>query len=132
LPGPAGFRFYHSHLSAGTDLSAGLYSGQVGLVYIEPQHDRGAYDREVFLVLKEFGPFLSRTEMPLDFLAPTNRDPALREASQKAMLAALKQGLKQGYKPAYNFFSINGRTLGHGEPIRVKDEDRVLFPRSER
>jgi hypothetical protein len=85
-PGPAGFRFYHTHLTAGADLSAGLYNGQVGLVYIEPQHDPGAYDREVFLTLKEFGPFLSRTEMALDFLAPTNPVPELREASQKAML----------------------------------------------
>jgi len=55
-PGPAGFRFYHTHLIAGADLSAGLYNGQVGLVYIGPQHDPGAYDREVFLTLKEFGP----------------------------------------------------------------------------
>ena len=126
-PGPAGFRFYHTHLTAGADLSAGLYNGQVGLVYIEPQHDPGTYDREVFLTLKEFGPFLSRTEMALDFLAPTNRVPELREASQKAMLASLDQGLKQGYEVAYNFFSINGRMLGQGEPIRVKTGERVLF-----
>jgi FtsP/CotA-like multicopper oxidase with cupredoxin domain len=126
-PGPAGFRFYHTHLTAGADLSAGLYNGQVGLVYIEPQHDPGTYDREVFLTLKEFGPFLGRTETALDFLAPTNRVPELREASQKAMLASLDQGLKQGYEVAYNFFSINGRMLGQGEPIRVKTGERVLF-----
>lgn len=126
-PGPAGFRFYHTHLSAGADLSAGLYSGQAGLVYIEPGHDPGAYDREVFLALKEFGPFLSRTEMPLDFLAPANRVAGLHEASQNAMMVALKEGLKQGYEPAYNFFSINGRMLGQGEPIRVKAGERVLF-----
>ena len=126
-PGPAGFRFYHTHLIAGADLSAGLYNGQVGLVYIEPQHDPDAYDREVFLTLKEFGPFLSRTEMALDFLAPTNRVPELHEASQQAMLASLDQGLKQGYEVSYNFFSINGRMLGHGEPIRVKTGERVLF-----
>ena len=126
-PGPAGFRFYHTHLHAGTDLSAGLYSGQAGLVYVEPAHDPGAYDREVFLTLKEFGPFLSRTETPLDFLAPANRIPGLQEASQQAMLAALKAGLKQGYELAYNFFSINGHMLGQGEPIRVTAGERVLF-----
>ena len=27
-PGPAGFRFYHTHPTAGMDLSAGLYNGQ--------------------------------------------------------------------------------------------------------
>jgi len=65
--------------------------------------------------------------MPLDFLAPTNRVPGLHEASETAMLLALKAGLKQGYEPAYNFFSINGAMLGHGEPIRVKAGDRALF-----
>ena len=127
IPRPAGFRFYHTHLAAKADLSAALYTGQAGLVYVEPQHDPGAYDREVFLTLKEFGPFLSRTEMPSDFLAPTTRIPELRDASQKAMLAALSQGLKQGYEVAYSFFSINGRMLGKGEPIRVKTGERVLF-----
>ena len=47
---PAGFRFYHTHNRAGADLSAGQYSGQVGPVYIEPKHEPGSYDREVFLV----------------------------------------------------------------------------------
>ena len=36
-PKPAGFRFYHTHNRAGADLSAGLYSGQAGAVYIEPR-----------------------------------------------------------------------------------------------
>src|SRR5215472_16666778 len=126
-PGPAGVRFYHSHLIAGADLSRGLYSGQIGLVYIEPRREPGAYDREVFLTLKEFGPYLSRTEMALDFLAPAVTVPEL-EASQKAsMLTALKAGRQQGYEPAYNFFAINGRILGQGEPIRVKAGERVLF-----
>jgi FtsP/CotA-like multicopper oxidase with cupredoxin domain len=126
-PGPAGLRFYHTHLAAGGDLSAGLYNGQAGPVYIEPRREPGAYDQEVFLTLKEFGPFLSRTEMPSDFLAPTDQIAELRKAAQQATLAALNQGLKQGYELAYNFFSINGRMLGHGEPIRVRTGERVLF-----
>jgi FtsP/CotA-like multicopper oxidase with cupredoxin domain len=126
-PGPAGFRFYHTHLTAGTDLSAGLYSGQAGPVYIAPRNESGAYDREVFLTLKEFAPFLSRTEMALDILAPTKAIPELRAAALAAQLAALKQGLPQGYELAHKFFSINGRVLGQGEPIRVKPGERVLF-----
>ena len=55
-PRPAGFRFYHTHNRAGANLYAGLYSGQVGAVYIEPRHEPGNFDREVFLVLKEFEP----------------------------------------------------------------------------
>ena len=60
IPGPAGFRFYHTHLTPGSDLTNGQYNGQVGPVYIEPKHEPGAYDREIFLTLKEFEPFLSR------------------------------------------------------------------------
>jgi FtsP/CotA-like multicopper oxidase with cupredoxin domain len=37
-PRPAGFRFYHTHVSAKPDLAAGLYTGQAGLVFIEPQN----------------------------------------------------------------------------------------------
>ncbi len=59
-PKPAGFRFYHTHVRAGANLSAGQYSGEVGPVYIEPRHEPGNYDREVFLVLKEFDPTFSR------------------------------------------------------------------------
>ena len=126
-PHPAGFRFYHSHLATGADLSLGMYSGQVGLVYIEPRRDAGAYDREVFLTLKEFGPYLTRTEMPDDFLAPTTQVPALRGAAETALKESVRQGLPQGYELAYNFFGINGHMLGHGEPVRVKPGERVLF-----
>src|SRR5580704_3851685 len=33
VPKPSGFRFYHTHVRAGSDLSAGQYSGLVGPVY---------------------------------------------------------------------------------------------------
>jgi FtsP/CotA-like multicopper oxidase with cupredoxin domain len=60
VPRPSGFRFYHTHVRAGANLSAGQYSGLVGPVYIEPEQHAGNYDREVFLALKEFQPTLSR------------------------------------------------------------------------
>ena len=59
-PRPSGFRFYHTHVAAGGDLNRGTYTGQAGPVYIEPKLNPGAYDREVFLVLKEFAPTFSR------------------------------------------------------------------------
>ncbi len=127
-PGPSGFRFYHTHVRAGSNLHAGQFSGQVGPVYIEPRHEPGAYDREVFLVLKEFEPFLSRGgDMPMDFLAPGGRVPALEERGETAMKASLARGMPHGYEVGYRLFSINGRMLGHGEPIRVKPGERVLF-----
>ena len=53
-PRPSGFRFYHTHNRGGANLAAGQYNGQVGPVYIEGRTEPGNYDREVFLVLKEF------------------------------------------------------------------------------
>src|SRR6266496_1480179 len=127
-PNPAGLRFYHTHNRAGADLSTGQYSGQVGPVYIEPKENPGRYDREVFLVLKEFEPTLSRGgDMPQDFISPSATDKILKETGEASMKASLAKGMPHGYEVGYRFFTINGRMLGHGEPIRVKQGERVLF-----
>ena len=127
-PRPAGFRFYHTHNRAGANLAAGQYTGQVGPVYIEPKHEPGRYDREVFLVLKEFEPTLSRGgDMAMDFLSPATQVKALVEKGESAMKASLAKGMPHGYEVGYRSFTINGRKLGHGEPIRVKQGERVLF-----
>jgi FtsP/CotA-like multicopper oxidase with cupredoxin domain len=128
IPGPAGLRFYHTHLTPGADLSGGQYGGQVGTVYIEPKSDPGHYDREVFLMLKEFQPALSRGgDMAMDFLAPATRVKALEDSGEAAMRASLAKGMPHGFEVGYNLFSINGHMLGHGEPVRVKAGERVLF-----
>jgi len=125
-PGPAGLRFYHTHLRAAADLSAGQYSGQVGPVYIESNHEPGAYDREVFLTLKEFEPFFMRGgDMAMDFLSPAATVPALKELAKKAERET--SGTPKGYEVGYRVFTINDRMLGHGEPIRVKRGERMLF-----
>jgi FtsP/CotA-like multicopper oxidase with cupredoxin domain len=127
-PRPAGLRFYHTHNRAGADLYAGQYTGQVGPVYIEPQHQPGDYDREVFLVLKEFEPTLNQGgDMAQDFLAPTAKVKALESAGESAMNASLAKGMPHGYEVGYRYFTINGRMLGHSDPIRVKQGERVLF-----
>ena len=127
-PNPAGFRFYHTHNRAGANLAAGQYSGQVGPVYIEPKHDPGKYDREVFLVLKEFEPTFSRGgDMARIFFLRPRRNKSLEETGESAMKASLAKGMPHGYEVGYGSFTINGRMLGHGEPIRVKQGERVLF-----
>ncbi len=127
-PRPAGFRFYHTHNRGGADLHAGQYSGQVGPAYIEPKHEPGNYDREVFLVLKEFEPSFSHgDDMAMDFLEPATRVKELEDAGESAMKASLAKGMPHGYEVGYRYFTINGRMLGHGEPVRVKQGERVLF-----
>ncbi|AXC14669.1 Multicopper oxidase [Acidisarcina polymorpha] len=128
VPRPSGFRFYHTHVRAGSDLSAGQYSGLVGPVYIEPKENPGRYDREVFLTLKEFEPTFSRGgDMAMDFLAPSATVKRLKDRGESEMNASLAQGMPHGYEVGYGSFTINGRMLGHGDPIRVKRGERVLF-----
>lgn len=127
-PRPAGFRFYHTHNRAGANLSAGQYSAQVGPVYIEAKNEPGRYDREIFLVLKEFEPTFSRGgDMAQDFLSPATPVKELKDAGESAMKASLAKGTPKGYEVGYGSFTINGRMLGHGEPVRVKQGERVLF-----
>ncbi|GAC1430516.1 MAG: hypothetical protein NVS1B11_13850 [Terriglobales bacterium] len=127
-PRPSGLRFYHTHNRAVTDLHAGQYSGQVGPVYIEPKHEPGGYDREVFLVLKEFEPSFSQGgDMAQDFLTPSTRVKELEASGESAMKASLAKGTPHGYEVGYRYFTINGRMLGHGDPVRVKQGERVLL-----
>ena len=37
------------------------------------------------------------------------------------------QDKTKGYEVGYELFGINGKMLGHGDPIRVKQGERVLF-----
>jgi FtsP/CotA-like multicopper oxidase with cupredoxin domain len=46
---------------------------------------------------------------------------------EREMRASLAAGMAHGYKVGYDTFTINGRSLGHGDPIRVKAGDRVLL-----
>ena len=125
---PSGIRFYHTHNRAGANLAEGQYNGEVGPVYIEPAQEPGRYDREVFLVLKEFEPTFSRGgDMPQDFLSPAESNKELKEIGESSMKASLAKGMPHGYEVGYRSFTINGRMLGHGEPIRVKQGERVLF-----
>ena len=127
VPKPAGFRFLHTHVVAGSELTRGTYSGQAAPVYIEPKFNPGAYDREVFLVLKEFEPSFSRGgDMDMDFLGGQPSE-ELKKIGKQAD-ERNQHGLGQkGFEVEYRSFCINGRKLGHGEPVRVKLGERILF-----
>ncbi len=49
----------------------------------------------------------------------------LQQIGDAADEAAPRQA--KGYEVGYDLFGINGQMLGHGEPIRVKQGERVLF-----
>jgi FtsP/CotA-like multicopper oxidase with cupredoxin domain len=127
VPRPAGLRFLHTHVIAGADLSRGTYSGQAAAVYIEPTLNPGAYDREVFLVLKEFEPSWHHGgDMDMDFLSgePSKE---LKQIGRAADEKNKRTHKEKGFEANYESFCINGKKLGFGEPIRVKSGERVLL-----
>jgi FtsP/CotA-like multicopper oxidase with cupredoxin domain len=127
VPKPAGFRFLHTHVIAGSELTRGTYSGQAAPVYIEPKLNPGAYDREVFLVLKEFEPSFNRGgDMDMDFLSGETSQ-QLKQIGKQADQKNRRALGQKGFEVEYQSFCINGRRLGSGEPVRVKNGERVLF-----
>jgi Putative multicopper oxidases len=64
--------------------------------------------------------------MAMDFLAG-EEIVSLKSAGESAMKASLAPGHRAATRLGYSLFSINGRMLGHGEPIRVKQGQRVLL-----
>jgi FtsP/CotA-like multicopper oxidase with cupredoxin domain len=97
VPRPSGTRWYHSHIHAGRDMNRATYTGQFGFLYVEPKEEPGQYDAEVFLALHGWDPHLS---------AP---------------------GDEGNLEATYSVYSINNHALGSGDPIRVKEGQRVLF-----
>jgi FtsP/CotA-like multicopper oxidase with cupredoxin domain len=115
-PRPSGARFVHSHVMAMSDLSRGTYSGQFAFVYIEPKNNPGLYDQEIFLATHEWEPYFTTAEDEED-------DPGPHANPSEAM----KDQKPNGWEVGYQRFTINGKCLGHGEPLRVKHGQRVLF-----
>jgi FtsP/CotA-like multicopper oxidase with cupredoxin domain len=110
-PKPAGTRWYHTHASAGSDLSQGTYSGQFGFLIVEGRSGfaaEGKFDQEIFLAIHHWEPrFVPMVE-------------TMRQASANAPLTA---GSDVGYQHA----TINAHKLGAGEPLRVRQGQRVLM-----
>jgi len=95
-PDPPGFRWFHTHTFAGTNLDKAQYGGQHGFLMIEPRENAGNYDREVFIGLHDWGGHFA--------------------------------GGDDGYmNPVYDISTINGKMLGAGDPLRVKQGERVLM-----
>jgi FtsP/CotA-like multicopper oxidase with cupredoxin domain len=107
-PRPSGTRWYHTHTGAGADLTQGTYSGQFGFLLVEGAADPGHYDQEIFLAVHHWeGEFVPMVE-------------TMRAESQNHPLTT---GSDVGYKYA----TMNQHMLGAGEPIRVKQGERVLM-----
>jgi FtsP/CotA-like multicopper oxidase with cupredoxin domain len=100
------------------DLHRGSYTGQFGFCMIDSGNDPGRYDQEVFLALREWQYFLS--PMDQDEMAAGPNDPM---PDKPANPDPRPNGLEVN-APLY---SINDKMLGAGEPLRVKQGQRVLM-----
>ncbi|MCD9913605.1 multicopper oxidase family protein, partial [Bradyrhizobium japonicum] len=102
---PAGTRWYHSHAMAMTDLNKSTYTGEFGFLIVEPAGgEPGDYDREVLLAAHHWdGHWVSMQD--------------------------IKKGPPpdNGLEVMYHAATLGDRMLGHGEPIRVREGERVLF-----
>ena len=117
-PRPAGSRWYHSHAMAFSDLHKGSYTGQFGFLIIDSRNDPGQYDQEFFLALRDWEPFFTSNMNDTD--EEGQSDPQLEKP---AVLNTDPNGLEVNS----NTYSINDKSLGAAEPIRVKEGQRVLF-----
>jgi FtsP/CotA-like multicopper oxidase with cupredoxin domain len=106
-PQPSGTRWYHTHAGAGADLTLGTYSGQFGFLLVDGKADPGNYDQEVFLAIHHWN----------GSLVPMVQ--TMRDASSNIPLTT-------GSDVGYQYATINQHMLGAGEPIRVKQGQRVL------
>lgn len=97
VPKPSGLHWYHTHAMAQRDLKRGLYSGQFGVLHVAPAGG---------------GPGLYDQEQ---FIVLHDWEPYYVASSDGSMMVS------------YVFGSVNGRMLGHGEPITVREGQRVLF-----
>jgi FtsP/CotA-like multicopper oxidase with cupredoxin domain len=117
-PAPAGTRWYHTHTMAMTDLHRGSYTGQFGFLVIEPRTNSGSYDQEVFLALRDWEPFFTSQLIDTD-----DQFQKWPQTERPAVLDTRPNGLEVGAA----VYSINDKALGAGEPIRVRQGQRVLM-----
>ena len=97
-PKPFGTRWYHTHAMAMDDVTKGAFSGQFGFLYVEPKSDPGMYDQEVFLASRHWEPRIVHRGDP-----------------------------QNDWTVVYDSATLGTHSLGHGEPVRVKKGQRVLF-----
>jgi len=90
-PTPSGTRWYHSHIMAGGNLRRATFSGQFGMMIVEPRENPARYDLDVPIMLHGWDGRVVDNEVE------------------------------------YKLFSINGKMLGAGEPVRVRAGQRALF-----
>lgn len=133
-PNPAGTRWYHSHTMPVRNLHMGTYSGQFGMLIIEPASDPGRYDLEVPILLHEWEPAFT-TDGPLDVeykLGSINGkmlgsgEPIRVQRSQRVLFRILNASATQEHQlalPGHRFqvIALDGNTVPPSSPLATLD-----------
>src|SRR5215471_9844292 len=117
-PTPAGTRWYHTHTMSMDDLHRGSYTGMFGFLVVEGANNPGNYDQEHYLALRDWEPYFTNQLMDNDDIDPTAPKPEKPEVMDTR---------PPGMEVTSDIYSINDKALGGGEPIRVRQGQRVLF-----
>jgi FtsP/CotA-like multicopper oxidase with cupredoxin domain len=118
MAGPAGTRWYHTHAMPGTDLHRGVYTGQFGFVFVEGASNPGNFDQELFLAFRDWEPFFSDMDSDDDIPDPSVQLPEAPPTPDTR---------PNGWEIGYRIFSVNDKALGGGDPIQVKQGQRVML-----
>jgi FtsP/CotA-like multicopper oxidase with cupredoxin domain len=98
-PNPEGFSWFHTHTFAGNDLRKGQFSGQHGFLLIDPSDSAAS-------------------------AANYDREVFLALHDWGGREMASDDG---SMMPSYEVSTINGKMLGFGEPVRVRQGERVMM-----
>jgi FtsP/CotA-like multicopper oxidase with cupredoxin domain len=107
-PRPSGTRWYHTHARAMGDLSRGTYSGQFGFLLVEGRDEPARYDREFNLTIHHW-------------------EPSFVPMVEKMRTVSANVPQTSGSDVGYKYATINAHILGEGEPLHVKQGQRVLM-----
>ncbi len=107
-PRPSGTRWYHTHAGAGSDLTRGTYSGQFGFLIVEGKDNPGSFEQEIDLAIHHW-------------------EPGFVPMAETMRAESANRPLTTGSDVGYKYATINQHMLGAGEPIRVKQGQRVLM-----
>jgi len=107
-PNPTGSRWYHTHTGSGANLGIGAYTGQFGFLLIDGPGDPGHYDQEVFLAIHHW-------------------EPSFVPMVETMQAQSANHPMTSGSDVGYQYATINQHRLGAGEPLRVKQGQKVLM-----
>ena len=126
-PRPSGTRWYHTHAITGHNLRRGTYSGQFGMVVIEPGSDPARYDLEIPIVLHEWDPYYSaENAMDVEYNVYSingkmlgANEPIRVRAGQRALFRILNASANRQHR-----LTLSGHEFGvlamDGNPVRTR------------